>query len=270
MPQTPDASAESHDLQEARRDGSAKSQLSILCVSSGPVKAGLDCIIRGMSVRALWIGALVLAAAGAAQAPVALSGEPHHRQLIYTGHVRLYEITVGRGESTLDHSHDRDMMTVSLGTPTFRTRRPGEAWSEPRSYVPGSVNIAEYTGAPAVHRMEVTGTTPYRVLAVENLRERGWSMPRMVTGPGTSLVQQSRSFAVYDVKLGTAQPATTHTHQMPTMVILVSGIASVQGGGGESEFKLDAPGRWFASAWDQAHTLTAVGGSAHVVEVEAR
>jgi hypothetical protein len=44
-----------------------------------------------------------------------------------------------------------------------------------------------------------------------------------------------------------------------------------QGGGGESEFRMETPGRWFPSQWDQPHTLTLVGrDDAHVVEVEAR
>jgi len=45
----------------------------------------------------------------------------------------------------------------------------------------------------------------------------------------------------------------------------------VQGGGGESVFRMESPGRWILSQWDQPHTLTLVDSSdAHLVEVEAR
>jgi hypothetical protein len=108
------------------------------------------------------------------------------------------------------------------------------------------------------------------VLAVENLRERGWTTPRPVVATGTSVARQSRSFTAYEVKLNQTQPQTTHNHQVPTVVMLVSGTVRVQGGRGESEFRLDAPGRWFASSWDQPHTLLVAGGDAHVIEVEAR
>jgi hypothetical protein len=225
-----------------------------------------------MSLRAAIAGVVALSAALGAQTPgaVPVTKEPHHRQLLYTAHLRLFEINVAAGESTLDHGHDRDMVTVSIAAPTFRTRQPGGEWSAPRSYVPGAANVTEYTGAPAVHRMEVIGKSPYRAMAVENLRERGWSMPRLVKAPGTTVERQSRSFTVYAVRLNPRQPQTTHNHQTPTVVTLVSGTVRVQGGGGESEFRLDSPGRWFASSWDQPHTLLAAGGEAYVVEVEAR
>ena len=45
----------------------------------------------------------------------------------------------------------------------------------------------------------------------------------------------------------------------------------VQGGGGESEFRLEEPGRWFpSSGQDQPHTLRLVGSNAHAICVEAR
>ena len=205
------------------------------------------------------------------QAPVALSNEPHHKRLLYTAHVRLFDITVPAGATTLDHSHDRDILTVALGPTTFRTSQASGGWAAPRSYMAGSVNINNYTNAAAAHRMENVGKTPYRVLAVENLRERGWSMPKVVEAPGTTLTQQSRSFAVYDVRLNSSATRTSHVHQQPTVVILIAGSVEVQGAGGESEFRMETPGRWFPSQWDQPHTVSLVSGAeARLVEVEAR
>lgn len=214
--------------------------------------------------------AVALTAGLAGQTPVPLAKEPHHKQILYTAHLRVFEIAVPPAASTLDHSHDRDIVTVALGAPTLRTRVQGGEWSAPRSYAPGAVNVAEYTGKPAVHRMEVLGTVPYRVFAVENLRERGWTTPGLIEATATRLLQQTRAFAAYDVRLEPPAPSTSHVHQMPTVVILVSGSVVVQGGGGESQFVLDGPGRWFWSSWDQPHTLTAQNGAAHVVEVEVR
>jgi len=226
----------------------------------------MDRFSRSVAVAALFSGAVALA-----QEPLPMGKEPHHRQLLYTAHVRMFDITVPAGASTLDHSHDRDVVTVALGPTTLRTRQPGEDWSAPRSYVPGSVNVTRYTGGVAVHRMENIGKTPYRVFAVENLREKAWSMPQLIKAAGTTLLQQDRSFAVYEVRLGPSTTRTSHVHQMPTVVILISGSVEVQGGGGESVFRMEANGRWFPSQWDQPHTLTVVGESpAHLVEVEAR
>ena len=205
------------------------------------------------------------------QAAPSVNEDPSHKRLLYTAHLRMFDITVAPGGSTLDHSHDHDLVTVAVGEASVRTQAPGGEWSEPRSVPSGAVDVVAYTGAAAVHRIENVGKTPYRAFAIENLRDAKWTTPQLVTAPGTTLLEQSRSFAVYGVRLNGAAPKTSHVHQMPTVVMLIAGAVEVQGGGGESEFRMETPGRWFPSQWDQPHTLTLVGsGPAHIVEVEAR
>ncbi|MET0211478.1 MAG: hypothetical protein ABW292_00660 [Vicinamibacterales bacterium] len=205
------------------------------------------------------------------QAVPPVNEDPSHKRLLFTAHLRMFDVTVAPGGSTLDHSHDHDLVTVAIGQATLRTRASGGDWSEPRPFASGAVEVASYTGASAVHRIENVGTTEYRAFAIENLRDAKWTTPQLITAPGTTLLEQSRSFAVYDVKLNGSAPKTNHVHQMPTVVMLMAGAVEVQGGGGESVFRMENPGRWILSQWDQPHTLTLVGsGDAHVVEVEAR
>jgi hypothetical protein len=205
------------------------------------------------------------------QAAPSVSEDPSHKRLLFTAHLRMFDVTVAPGGSTLDHSHDHDVVTVAVGQATLRTGGSGGGWSDPRPVASGTVDVASYTGTSAVHRIENVGTTPYRAFAIENLRDAKWTTPQLITAPGTTLLEQSRSFAVYDVKLNGAAPKTSHVHQMPTVVMLMGGAVEVQGGGGESVFRMETPGRWILSQWDQPHTLTLVGnGDAHAVEVEAR
>jgi quercetin dioxygenase-like cupin family protein len=245
---------------------------SILCGKPKSVKEARR-IIRPMRRPAelVLLIAVFTGAAALAQQPVPMSDDPHHKRVLYTANVQMFDVNVEPGGSTLDHAHDHDVVTVALGDTTLRTRQVGQEWSEPRSYAPGSVNITSYTGSPAVHRMENVGKTPYRVFAFENMRDRGWTTLRLITAPATTLVEQSRAFAVYAVRLNASTPQTNHVHQQPTVVILVAGAVEVQGGGGESVFRMDTTGRWFPSQWEQPHTLSLAGGSeAYVVEVEAK
>lgn len=205
------------------------------------------------------------------QAAVPVNEEPSHKRLLFTAHLRMFDVTVVPGDSTLDHLHDHDVVTVAIGQATLRTRASGGDWSDPRPVASGAVDVANYTGASAIHRIENVGTTPYRAFAIENLRDARWTTPQVIIAPGTTLLEQSRSFAVYDVRLNGSAPKTSHVHQMPTVVMLMAGAVEVQGGGGESVFRIESPGRWILSQWDQPHTLTLVGGGdAHAVEVEAR
>jgi quercetin dioxygenase-like cupin family protein len=217
------------------------------------------------------VAGIVLSGILLGQVAPSVNEDPSHKRLLFTAHLRMFDVTVAPGSSTLDHSHDHDLVTVAVGQATLRTRPSGGDWSDPRPVASGAVDLASYTGASAVHRIENVGTTPYRAFAIENLRDAKWTTPQLITAPGTTLLEQSRSFAVYDVRLDGSAPKTSHVHQMPTVVMLMAGTVEVQGGGGESVFRLETPGRWILSQWDQPHTLTLVGGGeTHIVEVEAR
>ena len=225
--------------------------------------------ISAVSIAALLCGATAVGQSG----QVTMNEEPKHQRLTYIRHMRVFEAGIAPGESTLDHTHDHDAATIALSSGTTRSRRTGEDWAAPQMWTQGGGEITTYTGAPATHRTENVGTTPYRMLVVENLRDRGWTMPAPLTAPGTTLRQESRSFAVYDIRLSAAEPRSNHVHQNPSFIFLVSGVVQVQGGGGESEFRLEQGGTWWfpSSGPDQPHTIALVGtGDAHVMCVEAR
>ncbi len=227
-----------------------------------------------MQTLATLVGTSVLFGATllAQSAPVTMNGETHHERLTYLRHMRVFEANVASGESTADHLHDHDIVSVVLGEATTRSRQSGAEWTAPRMRAAGTAETTPYTGAPVAHRTENMGTTPLRLFVVENLRESAWTSPAPLVSPGTTLRQEARSFAIYDVRLGAATPRTVHAHQNPSFVFLLSGSVQVQGGGGESEFNLEQTGRWFPSSGpDQPHTLTIAGtGDAHVVCIEAR
>lgn len=225
--------------------------------------------ITGALAAALLCGATPAGQSG----QVTMNEEPHHQRLTYIRHMRVFEMNLPSGESTLDHTHDHDVATIALSDATIRARRMGEDWAASRMRARGSAELTVYTGAPVTHRAENAGTTPYRLLVVENLRDRGWTMPAPLTAPGTTLRQEDRSFAVHDMRLNAATPRTNHVHQNPSFIFLVSGVVQVQGGGGESEFRLEQGGTWWfpSSGPDQPHTVALVGaGEAHVICVEVR
>jgi hypothetical protein len=225
--------------------------------------------MTAVPVAALLFGAAVIGQSG----QVTMNEEPHHQRLTYIRHMRVFEVNMPPGGSTLDHTHDHDVATIALSDGTTRSRRTGEDWAAPQMWAQGGGEITTYTGAPATHRTENVGTTPYRMLVVENLRDRGWTMPASLTAPGTTLRLDARSFAVYDMRLNAATPRTNHVHQNPSFIFLRSGVVQVQGGGGESEFRLEQAGTWWfpSSGPDQPHTIALVGtGDAHVICVEAR
>ncbi len=201
---------------------------------------------------------------------VPLNKEPHHKVLLDTLLLRILDITVPPGETTLDHNHENDIATVALGSASTRTKRPGEDWGAPRIRPVGSLDIVEYTGKPQVHQVENPDKTPYHLIAVENYRTGTWPARKAITAPATTVLKETRSFAAYDVTLNAGAPQTEHAHEVPTVVILISGDITNQGSNGEEPYAVRGAGKWVLVPAAQTHAMKVVGAEAHVVEIEVR
>lgn len=219
--------------------------------------------------------AAVLAAAVAgslslsAQGPIPVHQEPHHRVVFETVQMRVLDVLVPPKALTRDHRHDRDIATVSISPADTRTISPGQPWGpvRPRRDV-GSAQTTEYTGKPGSHTIENVGATPYRLIAVENLRDGNWSTGPPLTAAATTLAIESRAFRIYDVRLGGEAPLARHVHQTPTVAVLASGtvVADTEA----APRQLGEPGHWVVIRPGELHRLTTPGGGAHVVEIELR
>lgn len=201
---------------------------------------------------------------------VPLVKEPHHRVLLDTVLLRILDVTIPPGETTLDHQHDRDVATVALENSTTRTRAVGQEWGEPRMRTRGSLSLALYTGVPpSPHRLEVVDKqAPYHLIAVENLRSGGWLQTKPVMAPGTTVVQENRSFITYDVKLGGDTPTANHPHEMSVVLVLLSGAVEISGNGGSEPSRLSQADQWVFIPG--GHQLKMLGDAAHLVEMEIR
>jgi quercetin dioxygenase-like cupin family protein len=198
------------------------------------------------------------------------NNEPHHKRLLYTNDVRLLDVTVPAGETTADHVHEYDMATVVIGDGKARVTRNGEDISAPMTGSPGSIFITEQTGAPATYRVQNSGSTDYHILELENMREGGgWLTPPLMTAPGVTATKQSRAFTIYDGQLKADAPAT-HSHSWSTVLIVLSGTIENGGIGGEVPVRLQRLGQWLTFPRAINHSISAVGGDAHIIEIEAR
>jgi hypothetical protein len=218
--------------------------------------------------------ALLCGVVASGQSAPTMNQEPHHERLTYIRHMRVFELTLAPGESTADYLLDHDRAIVPLTDGTIRLHPAGADPLAPATVTQGRADLGQFTGEPVTQRIENAGTTPLRAISVENLRERGWSTPPALMAPGTTLQQESRSFAVHDMRLNATTPRTGHTHQNPTFIFLLSGAVQAQGGGGEFAFPLVQTGTWWfpGSGPDQPHTIELAKGSseAHVMCVEAK
>jgi quercetin dioxygenase-like cupin family protein len=107
-------------------------------------------------------------ARGTAADPVAVEQEPHHRVVFENQYVRLLDVVVKPGETTLFHRHSLDNVAIQLSDATIKRQFPGGDWvASPGK--DGSVGFIAGTATPYVHRITNIGGTVFHVIDVEIL-----------------------------------------------------------------------------------------------------
>jgi quercetin dioxygenase-like cupin family protein len=209
--------------------------------------------------------------AQAPASPVPINDEPHHKRLLYTNDLRLWDVTLPPGQSTPPFIHDYDVATVVIGDGMLNIQRNGEPPSPPSPNARGAVVIADHTGARATYRIENNGTTEYRAFEVENMREGGWPSSQPFTAPGSSVLKESRAFTIYDVGLKAGSPEVMHDHMGSRVIVILSGTLQQAGIGGTDPVRISQPGQWLSLPRFQTHAVTTVGNAdAHAIEIEVR
>jgi predicted metal-dependent enzyme (double-stranded beta helix superfamily) len=229
-----------------------------------------------------WAALFIFVTTVVVSAQVPANKEPHHRTVFENTQFRILDVNVPPGATTLEHSHNLDIVTVSMtsGTDT-RTQSPGQPWGAIRPRRPlGHVETTDYSGKPNSHRLETVGDTPYNLFAIENLKTSGWSTSPALSAAGTTLAKESRSFRVYNVALERERSQTSHTHAVPTVVVLLSGKVMSEGPDEKAKAnapapvglkQIDRPGQWVLVPAGDAHHLVRLGtDDSQIMEIEVR
>jgi quercetin dioxygenase-like cupin family protein len=107
-------------------------------------------------------------AQGTATNPVAVEQEPHHHVIFENQYVRVLDVVLHPGETSLFHRHSLDNVAIQLSDATMKRQSPGEDWAASPAKE-GSVGFIGGTKSPYIHRISNAGTTVFHVLDVEIL-----------------------------------------------------------------------------------------------------
>lgn len=198
-----------------------------------------------------------------ASAQVPVEQEPRHHLAFENEFLAVLEPRIPAGDTTLEHLHAHDDATVCIHGSQVRAKQPGGEWSNPGAVcVPGMVGFTEYTGRSRSHTVQNVGSGEYHLTLVENLRSSEWTNFEAVTVPGMKVMKENRAFRAYEVQFSDGA-GPTHSHQVPTVVIVVSGEVSA------GEQRLDRPGQSVFIPSGKEHRIAAKG-DARAVEIEVR
>lgn len=171
------------------------------------------------------LAVLIFAMVSAAQAPLPAEKEPHHRLVLENAYVRVSDIILAPGESTLDHVHTRDTLQVIVAPSLMRVEVAGKPPVEVPAGDPGDVGFVAFSKMPVTHRQKNVGTLPLHMLEVEFLA----ASP---APPQTPFQQESQNYIqvldndrarVFRRVLPSGESTNVHTHQRPMLGISVTG-----------------------------------------------
>ncbi len=137
-------------------------------------------------------------AAAGAQAPataektVPVFQEPRHHLIVDTAPLRILDIQIPPGDTTLFHTHDSPMLYVPIASSRTRNQALGGEWSggggapaaEPAAAParPGRVNApANYVEKPSTHRVNNVGTSLFRLIGIANMTPGDAAAPAATT-----------------------------------------------------------------------------------------
>lgn len=142
--------------------------------------------------------------------------EPRHHLIVDTPTLRILDIQIPPGDTTLFHMHNSAMIYVPISSSRTRNQNLGEEWPAPSAAAPaapapaaptrpGRINGgANYVEKPTTHRVNNIGTTLFRLIGIANMtpgdatspaaaspakpemENRWYRVERLVIAPGTS------------------------------------------------------------------------------------
>jgi hypothetical protein len=204
--------------------------------------------------------------------PMPVQLEPRHKTIFENEYVRLIDVQIQTGETTLFHRHVIPSVVVYLTKSTNRSETWGEKTVLTRDVSPGESRYAPYDEKPLVHRVTNTGAGLFRVFDLELLHNPPVTVTKAANLPAAAKLQwEEKRAQAFRVALEPTRPVVFPADDCAHLVIGISG---------ETKPKVDAAPMIEAVTLENGHyvfisphsaiQLTSAGAAAEAVVLELR
>jgi quercetin dioxygenase-like cupin family protein len=151
----------------------------------------------------------VLPATAFAQRTVAVHDEPHHRIVLEKGPLRVLDIQIIPGDTTMDHTHSSPILYtyISLGN--------GSAGGRVASNT-------EYAEVPLTHRVSNAGPSLFRIIALLHNGRGAEGDGDLPVGMKVEPSVENRWFRSYRLELAPGEVTETLRHQNDALIVQVT------------------------------------------------
>jgi hypothetical protein len=121
-----------------------------------------------------------------AQSPVPVHREPKHRLVWEEGPLRVLDVRIAPGDTTLFHVHDTPMLAVRIAVSRVDVQTFGGPWSgvgpaDTTNFYPGAIDPdTSYGLRPVTHRVTNAGQSAFHLIGITH------AGPGVAAGQGTS------------------------------------------------------------------------------------
>jgi hypothetical protein len=174
-------------------------------------------------------------------AVIDIQNEPHHHVVFENSLIRILDVTIEPGTSTLYHRHSRDNFAVYLADVTTANQPEGQPMPDSAPHATGSVGFAAGDAKPYVHRVVNTGAAAVHLLDVELKMPAGHR-----TGDANTLTPvaiDNERIRAYGISLA-PQQSSAPLQLGPGVLVVMPGVAVEQTGGAKTQHVGTAGPRW--------------------------
>lgn len=162
--------------------------------------------------------------------------EPRHRTVLRDGQLRLLDVQINAGDTTLPHTHDSAILY------TFISNGEGPLHGRVSS-------ITTYVNEQFTHRVNNAGPGLFRIIALANHGDGVFAVTADLPQPPMTPQLENAWFRSYRIQLSPGESSAVTTHSYPVAIVQVAdGVLHVERADGITE-ELKAVGDW---AWRDA------------------
>lgn len=166
---------------------------------------------------------------------VPVRDEPHHKVTLENEYVRLIDVDLPPGDTTLYHLHTAPSVVVRLSHATIVSQKRGEAATPPRDVVPGETGYDAYDEKALIHRVINQGASGFHVLDIELPRAHPGAGPSTIAAAeNVKLAFEQKAVRVYAIELEAGKRWSMAANECAHLLVCISGRAqAVDGSGAE-------------------------------------
>ncbi|MBM3178269.1 MAG: hypothetical protein FJZ78_09705 [Bacteroidetes bacterium] len=159
-----------------------------------------------------------------AQQIVEVRNEQRHKPVFQNKYVRLLDVWIKPGDTSLYHRHALPSIFVFLTRSEIGTQILGQG-KDPLSTAVGQTWFAGYENGPQVHRAWTTGTVPLHAIDIELLGKRKSNEPvrSRLMNADLRFISEHGMVRIYNLELGPFQHAQIDSNGNPAMMVCWQG-----------------------------------------------